>query len=151
MQPPSGTAQLGELSVGGGKIIIFIFICSFWFMAQPHTWHSNGTRARMCSPELVIPYTVKERHLYTHSWTAGFNGPYSPVSMIMHRKVQISHLLLIIIFSSGKSNIVCPLPQWHSSHAKHLPIPPRTCVSLKPTSITSSLISIQALKSCHIC
>lgn len=78
------------------------------------TWHSNGTTAGTCSPELVIPYSyVKERHLFTHSWRAGFHVLHSPVS-IMHRKVQISHLLLF----SGKSNSACPLPQWHSSHLK---------------------------------
>lgn len=36
MQPPSVTIQVGEISVGEGKKKIFIFICSFRFMAQPH-------------------------------------------------------------------------------------------------------------------
>lgn len=113
----SVTAQVGEISVRGKKK-------SFSSLsALSGSWHnhanSNGTTARTCSPELVIPYTVKEAHLYSHSWRAGFQVPCSSVSMIMHRKVQISHLLL----SSGKWNTACPLPQWHSSHPNHLPIP----------------------------
>lgn len=34
MQPPSVTAQVGEISIREKKK--FIFTCSLWFMAQPH-------------------------------------------------------------------------------------------------------------------
>lgn len=125
---------------------IFIFICSFWFMAQPHKHDTAMVQQQQCA-ELVIPYTIKERHLLTQSWRAGFHVLHSPVSMRMHRKVQISHLLLF----SDKSNIACPLPHWHSSHPNHLPIPSCTCVSLEPISITSFQISIEDFKTCQIC
>lgn len=146
MQPPWVTTQVGEISVRGEKKN-HLYLLFLVHGTATQTWHSNGTTAAMCSPELVILYTIKERHLFTQSRRAGLHVLHSPVSLIMHRKVQISHLLLF----SGKSNTACPLPHWHSSHPNHLPIPSCTCLSLEPISITSFKISIQDFKTCQIC